>query len=144
MAITTAKGTALKMSDSGSPGVGSNIAQVRSISGPTVKPNTVDVTTHDTVGFWRRKIAVLIDPGNLSFEINFDYLEATHAYATGLWNQMIGLVKTGIEMIFPNSAGALKFQCYVSQHDFNVPVDNVLSVKIQLDITDAITGSLTP
>lgn len=141
MAITTAKGTLLKISDVASPLTYANIGQVRSIAGPTVKPNTVDVTTHDTAGFWRRKIAVLIDPGTISYDVNFDQADATHNFATGMWNQMVGLVKTGFSMVFPNTAGTLSFLGYFSQHDFNVPVDNVLSVKIQVDITDAITAS---
>lgn len=141
MAITSAKGTVLNFSDIASPPVYAPIGQVRSISGPTVKPNIVDITTHDTSGFNRKKIAVLVDLGNISFEINFDHLNATHAFATGLWNQMINLIKSGVEMVFPNSAGTLAFPAYVSQHDFNVPVDNVLSVKIQMDITDFITAT---
>lgn len=141
MAITTAKGTVVKLSDHASPLSYSNIGQVRSIAGPTVKPNTVDITTHDTVGYWRRKIAVLIDPGTVSFEVNFDSADATHAFATGMWNQMIQLIKSGFSMVFPNLAGTLSFLGYFSQHEFTCPVDNVLSTKIQIDITDAITNS---
>ena len=141
MAITKAKGTVLGLSDNASPLVYAPIAQVRSIAGPTVKPNIVDITTHDTVGNWRKKLAVLIDPGNISFEINFDSATSSHAFATGLWNQMVNLTESGLEMVFPNNVGTLKFLAYVSQHDFNVPVDNVLSVKIQMDITEAVQTS---
>jgi len=101
----------------------------------------VDITTHDTPGFWRRKLAVLIDAGDISFEINFDSADATHAFATGMWNQLVGLIKSGFQMTFPNSAGHLKFVGYLAQHDFNVPVDNVLAVKIQVAITDNITAA---
>ena len=141
MAITTAKGTVLKLSDVASPVSYSSISQVRSITGPTVKPHIVDITTHDTPGFWRRKLAVLIDPGDVSFEINFDHVDATHAFATGMWNQLIGLIKSGFQMVFPNSAGTLSWAAYLGQHEFMVPVDNVLAVKIQLAITDAITAA---
>ena len=125
MAITTAKGTVLQMlSTWASPGSYSTaVGQVRSITGPTVKPKMVDITTHDTPGFWARKIAVLIEAGDISFEVNFDKADATHAFTTGMWNQMVGLVKTGLRMIFPNSAGQLTFPGYVAQHEFNVPVD---------------------
>ena len=141
MAITTAKGTVVKISDVASPIAYSSIGQVRSITGPTVKPHVVDITTHDTPGFWRRKLAVLIDPGDISFEINFDHADATHAFTTGMWNQLIGLVKSGIQMVFPNAAGTLTFLGYLGQHEFMVPVDNVLAAKIQIAITDAITGT---
>jgi predicted secreted protein len=98
----------------------------------------VDITTHDTPGFWRRKLAVLIDGGDISFEVNFNKADATQSFTTGMWNQMVGLVLTGLQMIFPNSAGTLTFKGYVGQHEFMAPVDNVLAAKIQMSITDAV------
>lgn len=125
MAITTAKGTVLKMLTTWVSGGSytTAIGQVRSITGPTVKPKIVDITTHDTPGFWARKLAVLIEAGDISFEINFDKADATHSFTTGMWNQLVGLVKTGLQMTFPNSAGTLVFPGYVAQHEFAVPVD---------------------
>ena len=141
MAITTAKGTVIGLGDSASPSTYGTIGQVRSITGPTTKPNVVDVTTHDTPGYWRRKIAVLIDPGDVSFEVNFDKTDATHSFTTGLWFLMIGLLKRGFKITFPNSAGTLTFDGYVGQHEFTAPVDNVLAAKMMLAITDAITAT---
>lgn len=139
MAITTAKGTLLQLGDAASPSTYATIGQVRSIAGPTTKAQIVDITTHSTTGFWRQKLAVLIDPGDASFEINFDSADTTHAFTTGLWNLFVNLTIRGYDMIFPHSAGTLKFQGYVGQHEFAVPVDNVLSAKIQIAITNAIT-----
>src|SRR5713226_1247513 len=104
--IQSAKGTVLKLSDVASPVAYAAISQVRSITGPTVKPKIVDITTHDSPGFWARKLAVLIEPGDISFEINFDKTDATHAFTTGMWNQMVGLTKSGLQMIFPAPASA--------------------------------------
>src|ERR1017187_8750973 len=131
MAITTAKGTVVKIQATwASPFVTSgSVGQVRSITGPTVKPKTVDITTHDTPGFWSRKIAVLIEAGDISFEVNYDKSDATQA---SLWTQLVGLVKTGIQMVFPNAAGTMTMMGYVGQYEFNVPVDNVLSAKLQM------------
>ena len=113
-----------------------SIGQVRSITGPTVKPKTVDITTHDTPGFWARKIAVLIEAGDISFECNYDKSDAPQA---SLWTQLVGLIKTGIQMVFPNSAGTLTMLGYVAQHEWTVPVDNVLASKVQIALTDNIT-----
>ena len=139
--ITTAKGTILSLSDTASPLSYSAIGQVRSISGPTVKPKIVEITTHDTPGFWSRKLAVLIDAGDISFEVNFDKADATHSFTTGMWKQLVGLIESGLRMVFPNTAGTLTFLGYLGQHEFNVPVDNVLSAKIQIAITDVITAT---
>lgn len=138
MAITTAKGTQLLVGALTSPHNFATIAQCRSFSGPTVKPDIVDITTHDTPGFWRRTLAVLISAGTVSFDMNFDAAEATHAFATGLWSYMTALAKKSYEMIFPNAAGELDFDGYVGQHEFAAPVDNVLMAKLQIAITDDI------
>jgi hypothetical protein len=51
---------------------------------------------------------------------------------------MVALTLRGYKVQFPNSAGSLLFDAYVGGHEFGAPVDNVLSAKIQLAITDAI------
>jgi predicted secreted protein len=141
MSISTAKGTILQLSDIASPPSYVAVSQVRSITGPTVKPKIVDVTAHSTPGFWAAKLAVLIEAGDISFEMNYDSADASHAFATGFWNQMVGLVQSGLKMIFPNSAGTLVWKGYVAQHEFSAPVDNVLIAKMQIAINGAITAT---
>ena len=141
MAITTAKGSLIKLGNSASPTSYATIGQVRSISGPTAKPHIVDITTHDTAGFWRKKLAVLNDAGDVTFEVNFDAADTTHAFATGLWSLMVALTKRGYEIVLAGAAGTILFAAYVGDHSFSIPVDNVLSAKITLAITDAITTS---
>jgi len=140
VAITTAKGTSFRISDLASPPTYVQIGQVRTITGMTVKAHMVDVTTHDTPGFWRRFIAVLMESVTASFDINFDHLDATHAFATGLWNQLINLTESAFEEIFPNAAGTLSGKGYVQGHDFSAPIDNVLVAKVAVQMTDAITA----
>lgn len=140
--ITTAKGTILKYSSVATPPAFANISQVRSITGPTVKPKIVDVTTHDTPGYWARKMTVLIEGGDISFEMNWSPADATHAFSSGLWSSMTQLGIGAMSMQFPNGFGTMIFKGYVSQHEFSVPVDNVLSTKIQWAITDDIRTSL--
>lgn len=139
MAITSAKGSVLKNGDFASPHNYATISQVRSISGPSTKPKIVEITTHDSPGNSVRKLAVLVDYGQLSFEINFDSTDATHAFATGIWSDLIALNKKSFQDIFPNTNGTLEFAGYFTSHEFNQPVDNVLSAKVQIDITDNIT-----
>ena len=141
MAITTAKGTLVKLGDAASPEVFSTIGQVRSIDGPTTTAEIVDVTTHSTAGNWREKLAVLIDPGSVSFAINFDSADATHAFTTGLWSLFENLTQRNYQMIFPASAGQLDFAAYVASHAFSAPVDDVLTADIELAINGAITAT---
>ena len=66
--------------------------------------------------------------------------DVTHAFATGMWNDLVNLTKQGFEDIFPNAAGYLQFAGYFNDHSFNQPVDNVLSAKIGVDITDNVSA----
>ena len=143
MSITTAKGTVLRLSDLSSPTSPSYtaISEVRSITGPTTKPKVVDITTHDTPLNFMRKLSVLIDPGDLSFEFNFDPSDPTHSFATGMWAQMLGLTRCEFQMIFPNAVGSMQMKGFIGQHEFMVPVDNVLAVKMMFALTDNILAS---
>jgi hypothetical protein len=138
MGITSAKGSILKVGDDTSPHLYAAISQVRSISGPSTKPKIVDITTHDSPGNSVRKLAVLIDYGQLGFDINFDSADASHAFDTGIWNDLTAMNKKSFQDIFPNANGYLVFTGYFTDHSFNQPVDNVLSAKISVDITDNI------
>jgi hypothetical protein len=93
MAIRSAKGTLMKLGNGASPEVFTTITQVRSIAGPTTKATVQDVTTHSTSGNWMEKLATLIDPGTLSFPINYDKTDTAHAFSTGMWNLLTGLTQ---------------------------------------------------
>lgn len=143
MAIRSAKGTLQKIGDGASPEVFGTIGQVRSISGPTTKASVQDVTTHSTTGNWMEKLAVLIDPGTISFPINYDPADAAHAFATGMWADMIALARTNFTTTFPASMGTMAYAAYLTGHAFAIPVDNVLQATIELTISGAITASQT-
>lgn len=141
MAILSAKNTLLKLGGATSPVVFVTIAEVRSIAGPTTAAEIVDVTTHSTTGFWRQKFAVLIDPGQITFPMNYDPAQATHLFASGLWFIFINLTVRDMEMVFPSAAGKLAFEAQVMRHEFQAPVDNVLQVNTALQIRSEIVAT---
>ena len=141
MAVVKAKGTLQQLGDAASPEVFTTIAQVRSISGPSVSATVQDITTHSTAGNWMERLATLVDPGEISFAVNLDLADATHAFATGLWNLLINLTERNYQTVFPSSAGTLAYAAYVSSHGFDAPVDNVLQGNMALAIDGAITGT---
>lgn len=141
MAIRSAKGTLLKLGDGASPETFATIGQVRSISGPTTTSVIQDVTTHSTAGNWMERLATLIDPGNLSFPINYDAADSTHQFTTGLWNLLINLTQRAFQLIFPASIGYMDFDAYLTGHGFECPVDNVLQANIELTVFGAITAA---
>jgi hypothetical protein len=141
MAIRSAKGTLQKIGDGTSPEVFSTIGQVRSISGPSTKASVQDVTTHSTGTNWMERLAVLIDPGAISFPINYDAEDATHQFAAGMWADMIALTLRNFQTVFPAGIGELAYSAYITGHSFDIPVDNVLQATIELSITGAITAT---
>lgn len=143
MAIRSAKGTLMKLGNGASPEVFTTISQVRSIAGPTTKATVQDVTTHSTSGNWMEKLATLIDPGTLSFPINYDKTDTAHAFTTGIWNLLINLTEKNFHCVFPASIGYLSFSAYATSHAFDLPVDNVIRANIELTINGAITAANT-
>jgi len=141
MAIRSAKGTLQQIGDAASPPAYTTIGEVRSIAGPTTKATVQDVTTHSTSGNWMERLAMLIDPGTLSFPINYDPADATHQFAAGMWYDMINLTVMDFQTVFPAAMGTLVYDAYITSHSFDCPVDNVLQASIELTIYGAITAT---
>jgi hypothetical protein len=141
MAITTAKGTTLGIGDGASPEVFSSMGQLRAFSqsGPTA--TVQDITTHSTSANWMDKLGTLLDGGSVSGPINYNSTDATHAFSTGIWDDLVNLTVRNIRITFPNSNGTLDMGGYFSSHAFDFPVDNVLQANMEFAVTGAITAA---
>ena len=140
MAIRSAKGSLLKVGDGASPETYDTISQVRSMAGPTTKAVVQDVTTHSTGDNWMESLATLINPGTISFPMNYDKDDEKHAFTTGLWNLLINLTRNNYQLVLPASIGYMAFPAYVTGHPFDLPVDNVIRVNVELTIIGAISA----
>lgn len=136
MPAVFAQGTLLKKGDGGGPEVFTTVAMVKSITGPTLQGEDIDITNQDSPGGFREFINGLIDPGELSFEINYDPGDATHDAATGLLGDLTSRSVINWELIFPDT-GSTKwtFSGSVKSFEANIPVDDVLSASITIKIT---------
>jgi predicted secreted protein len=99
----SAFGTLLKIGDGASPESFVTIAELRTISGPSLSAETIDVTTHNTATPFRRHIAGLLDGGDVSFDINFIPTETTHGYGAGLLKDMTDRTRRNFQIIFPDT-----------------------------------------
>lgn len=99
----SAFGTLLKIGDGASPEVFTTVAELRTISGPTLTAETIDVTTHNTPTPFRRYISGLLDGGEVTFDINFIPTDATHGYSTGLLKDMTDRTRRNFQIIFPDT-----------------------------------------
>lgn len=130
-----AYGTALLMD-------GTEIAQVTSISGPSLSLDTVDVTTHDQADAWEQVVATILRSGELSLELVFDQVE--HA---DLLTNLVGRTYEGFELQFPDSAYTeFTFDAYVISFETSAGVGDALTASCTIKITGApvLNSTYTP
>ena len=108
------------------------IAQINSISGPSMSRETVDVTTLDSPGGYRKFIPSLKDAGEISLSMNFDI----NTYE---------LMKDDFEdddlqeyqIVLPDAdSTTLRFSGMVTGLPLDIPLDD----KITADVTIKISG----
>lgn len=96
--------TLLKIGDGAGSESFTTVAELRSIHGPKLKADTIDVTVHNTPTPWRRFIAGLLDGGEITFDINFIPQEPTHSYSSGLIKDMTDRARRNFQVVFPDNA----------------------------------------
>lgn len=130
------KGTLLKLGDGADPEVFTTIAEVKSIGGPSFSSDTIDVTSHSSPGAYREFIASLIDPGELTFDVNFVPGHATHNAATGLLFLFQNRTRRNYQFVLPDLAVTTwSIQGIVTGFQMNAPTDDVLGASITIKIT---------
>lgn len=131
-----AHGTLLKIGDGAGSEVFTTIAEVKNISGPGLKLNTVEATNHDSPNKTMEVIAGLIDPGEVSFDINYQPTAATHNVTTGLIRDLKNRTKRNFQLVFPDSGSTTwAFAAFVTEFNPQEPVNNVLNAQVKLKIT---------
>ncbi|MGH9204208.1 MAG: phage tail tube protein, partial [Vicinamibacterales bacterium] len=68
-------GVRFQRGDGAVPEIFATIAEATNISGPTLDRATLDVTSHDSANRTREYVGGLIDPGEVTFEVNWDPAE---------------------------------------------------------------------
>jgi hypothetical protein len=119
------------------------LGEVKNISGPSTEVSTIDVTTHSSAasGNYREFIPSLIDPGTIDVDLNWVHSDTTHQ---AIWADLQARTKRDWKIIPPpNAAGAtasITFQAYCTGMPKEFQTDDVMSSKITLRITGAITN----
>lgn len=130
------QGTQLRLGDGQVPENFMKIAEVRSISGPTLTTDILDVTSHCSVGRVREFKAGLIDPGELTFTLAFQPMEPTHGVTLGLQNLLLSGAVRNYELAFPAVIGVVwEFQGIVTGLPVNFPIDEVITADITVKVT---------
>src|SRR4051812_437011 len=109
-------GTLLQRETFFGSGVYVTVAEVKSMAGPGMKADSIDVTTHSSAssGAWREKRPGLLDSGDLSFPINLVPASAGHK---ALLADFVARSLTNYKIVFPDSGltAWLFPNCFMSQ-----------------------------
>jgi hypothetical protein len=120
------------------------IAEVKKIAGPSLKVDTVDVTSHQSTGAWKEFIPVLKESGDVTFDVNYVPTDVTINATNGVLDDLENARLRSFSLVFPdNATDSLKtrwdFVGYVTAVSPDAPHDNVLAGSITIKVTGAPT-----
>lgn len=137
----SAFGTLVKIGDGATPTEGfTTIAELRKVSGPKLKLETIDVTVHNTAEPWRQFIGGLLDGGEVTLDLNFIPTDGTHNYSAGLLSDMVNRVQRNFQIEFPDSGNTTwTFTALVTAFDMNSEPSSVLQATVTLKLSGSPT-----
>jgi predicted secreted protein len=123
----------------GSPIV--TVASVKSISGPKLSAEQLDVTTHDSASSYREFVASFKDSGDVQITVVFDPAEASHGSSTGLLSLFESGAKTAFKITFHSTpASNLSFSGIVTGFEWsNQEVNSILEASITIKVSGPVT-----
>jgi predicted secreted protein len=108
------------------------LAEVNSITGPTMTRAFIDVTSLDSTGGYREFITGFRDAGTIALKMNF-----TNVSYLAMVEDFESSVVQNYQIILPDTEGtALEFEGLVTEVPLSVPTDD----KITADCTIKISG----
>lgn len=115
------------------------IAQVQSISGPSLSADTVDVTTHDSTNAWEEHVVGIIRSGEVGLEIVYDPADDTHdaTGGNGLLTRLENKTATDFSLIFPDTGSTTwGFNGFVTGFEPDTAHDGAVTAAVTAKITD--------
>lgn len=133
---TSGFGTLLKVGDGASPTEAfTAIAEVKSISGPSMSMETIDATHMESPSGYREILPSFRNGGEVSFDLNFLPANATQV---GLLTSFTNASLKNYQLIFPDSGTTTwGFAAYVTGFSPSAAVDDILAASATLTISGA-------
>lgn len=110
------------------------VAQVKSISGPGMKADTEDVTTHDQATAWEEQVVTVLRSGEVKVELEYDPNAATHAATSGLIAKLQNKTNAQYQIAFPGPY-TWTFDGFSAGFEPGAPSDGSLTASATLKIT---------
>lgn len=128
MAGLDAFGTQLERADDSS--VYAAIANITNFKGPNMKRNTDDVTAHDSPNRYSEFIGLLVDPGEIACDVNYD--PADH---DSLVADFEDTEPRGYKLTYPLSSSEWAFTALLIGFEAQAPVDGKLAATVTFKVS---------
>ena len=114
-----------------------DVAEINSISGPTMSRDTIDVTTLDSTAGYREFIAGFRDPGTVQLTMNFD--STTYAIMKGDFDIED---EQFYEILFPAAGDnySFEFAGLVTELPVEITADDKVTSTVTIKISGAVTN----
>lgn len=111
----------------------STIAEVKTISGPNTSSQVIDVTHMESDDNTREFLPTLIDPGEMSFGLNFLPGNASHV---SLRTDQKNRTRRNWKLVFTNAAATTySFAGYVTGFSITAEIENALQAQCNIKLT---------
>lgn len=119
------------------------IAHVRDVSGPNPELSTEDTTHHQSPAAVDEFIGTTLNPGEVTFEINWLPSDPTHDPATGLLFWQAQRTKEYWQLIYPDGSTD-EFRAIVTGFARKAPVKGVLRADVKFKVSGLVTHTPVP
>jgi len=115
------------------------IAYVKSIKGPGIKLDFVDVTTHDSTSAYEQVVGTIIRTGEVTVEIEYDPDNSTHKYFSGGFLDFLeGRAAMTWDITMPGS-NVLSFSGFATGFEPDMAADGSLKATLKIKPTGVVT-----
>lgn len=136
MAGVAGFGTTLKIGGT----AGTAVVNVTNIGGPNFGADKIDLSAHDSPSSWREVGVGMLDPGDITLDINWDPGTATHADTTGLLSYFTSRASASYALTFPDTGTTVYiFTAFVTSFQGRAPYEDKLQASVTLSLTGAPT-----
>lgn len=113
------------------------IAELKSIVGPQLGQDVIEVTHMESPNAYREYIASLLDAGEMSATMNFTNVASQSAVITDLENR----TRRNFQLVFVTAAATLtySFAALVTGFEFNFQIEEAIAADLTLKITGPVT-----
>ncbi len=128
-----AQGTLLKMGDGASPEMFTTIPEVKTLTGPSVKFDLLDATSHDSPGFFKEYIPGLADGDNIAAVVNWRPSNTVHkAVRTNSYARTL----VNFKVIFPDTPdNTVALTAYIQTIQPKADIGKILEASLTIKVT---------